>query len=55
LRSKLTQEQEVREWSQKEEEYKQANNLRLLKLQQLLEDREKDLEEKRLNHIDELK
>lgn len=45
----------MREWAQKEEEYKQANNLRLLKLQQLLEDREKGLEEKRLNHIDELK
>lgn len=45
----------MREWAQKEEEYKQANNLRLLKLQQMLEEREKDLEEKRLNHIDELK
>jgi len=49
------QEQEFREWMQKEKDYKDTNNLRLLKLQQFLEDREKQSEEKRLNKIGELK
>jgi len=49
------QEQEFREWMQKEKDYKDTNNLRLLKLQQFLEDREKDTVEKRLNKIAELK
>ena len=48
-------EQEFREWMQKEKEYKDINNLRLQKLQQFLEEREKQLEEKRLNKIGELK
>lgn len=49
------EEQEFREWNQKEKEYKDINNLRLIKLQQFLEEREKGLEEKRLNKIGELK
>ena len=55
LRRRITQEQEVREWSQTEKEYKEANNQRLLKLQQLLETKEKHSEEVRMNKIDELK
>jgi hypothetical protein len=55
LRSRLMQEQETREWTQKEKDYKDTNNLRLLKLQQLLEERDKEREEKRLNKIGELK
>lgn len=55
LRSRLMQEQEFREWMQKEKDYKDTNNLRLLKLQQFLEEREKQIEEKRLNKIGELK
>ena len=49
------QEQEFREWMQKEKDYIDTNNLRLLKLQQFLEEREKQIEEKRLNKIGELK
>ena len=49
------QEQEFRECMKKEKDYKDTNNLRLLKLQQFLEDREKQSEEKRLNKIGELK
>lgn len=55
LRSKLTKEQEFREWSQKEKELKDMNNERLLTLQRLLEERERILEEKRIAKIDELK
>jgi len=55
LRRKITQGQEVREWSQTEKEYKEANNLRLQKLQILLETSEKEAEERRMNKIDQLK
>lgn len=55
LRRNITQEQEVREWAATEKEYKEANNQRLLKLQQLLEANEKESEEQRLKKIDELK
>jgi hypothetical protein len=55
LRSKLTKEQEFREWTQKEQELKDINDQRLLKLQQLLQEREKVLEEQRVAKIDELK
>ena len=55
LRSRLMQEQEFREWMQKEKDYKDINSIRLLKLQQFLEEREKQIEEKRLNKIGELK
>ena len=51
----MTKEQEFREWTQKEQEMKEINNERLLKLQQLLEEREKELEEQRLAKIDQLK
>ena len=55
LRRKITQEQEVREWSFFENELKTANNQRLIKLQQLLEKKEKESEEVRLRKIDEMK
>jgi hypothetical protein len=51
----LTKEQEFREWTQKEKELKEANDQRLLKLQQLLEERERVLEDNRTVKIDELK
>lgn len=55
LRRKITQEQEVREWSFFENELKEANNQRLIKLQQLLNQKEKQSEEIRLRKIDEMK
>ena len=55
LRRKITQEQEVREWAYFENELKVANNQRLIKLQQLLETKEKESEEIRLRKIDEMK
>jgi hypothetical protein len=51
----LTREQEFREWTQKEDEYKEINNQRLQQLQKLLQDREKENEEKRMAKIEELK
>ena len=41
LRNKLTNEQETREWRQKEKEIEEINEKRLLTLQQFLENREK--------------
>ena len=55
LRNKLTNEQETREWRQKEKEIEEINEKRLLTLQQFLENREKLFEEKRLEKIDRLK
>ena len=55
LRNKLTNEQETREWRQKEKEIEEINEKRLLTLQQFLENREKQFEEKRLEKIDRLK
>ena len=55
LRNKLTNEQETREWRQKEKEIEEINEKRLLTLQQLLENREKNFEKKRLEKIDRLK
>jgi hypothetical protein len=55
LRRKITQQQEVREWAFTEKEFKEANNQRLIKLQQLLEENEKNSEEIRIKKIDELK
>ena len=55
LRNKLTNEQETREWKQKEKEIEEINEKRLLTLQQYLENREKQFEEKRLEKIDRLK
>ena len=55
FRTRLSKEQEFREWTQKEDELKEANNQRILKLQQILQEREKILEEKRIAKIDELK
>ena len=55
LRNKLTNEQETREWRQKEREIEEINEKRLLTLQQLLENREKNFEKKRLEKIDRLK
>ena len=55
LRNKLTNEQETREWRQKEKEIEEINEKRLLTLQQYLENREKQFEEKRLEKIDRLK
>ena len=55
LRNKLTNEQETREWNQKEKEIEEINEKRLLTLQQYLENREKKFEEKRLEKIDRLK
>ena len=55
LRNKLTNEQETREWRQKEREIEEINEKRLLTLQQLLENREKQFETKRLEKIDRLK
>lgn len=55
LRRNITQEQEVREWSMTEKEYKEANDERLIKLQQLLEDNENKAEERRMKSIEELK
>ena len=55
LRNKFTNEQENREWNQKEKEMIEINKKRLLTLQQLLENREKEYEEKRLEKIDRLK
>ena len=55
LRNKLTNEQETREWKQKEKEIEEINEKRLLTLQQFLENREKNNEIKRLEKIDRLK
>lgn len=55
LRRNITQEQEVREWAMTEKEYKQSNDERLIKLQQLLEDNENKAEERRMKSIEELK
>ena len=55
LRNKLTNEQETREWRQKEKEIEEINEKRLLTLQQFLENREKEYEAKRLEKIDRLK
>lgn len=55
LRTKLTKEQETREWTLKEEELKDINKQRLMKLQELLEERERLHEEQRTAKIDELK
>ena len=55
LRNKFTKEQETREWRTKEKEIEEINEKRLLKLQQLLESREKEYEKKRLEKIDKLK
>lgn len=55
LRRRITQDQEVREWNYFENELKEANNQRLIKLQQLLESKEKESEEVRLRKIDEMK
>ncbi len=55
LRTKLTKEQEFREWTQMEKELKDVNEQRLMKLQKMLEDREQVLEEVRIAKIDELK
>ena len=55
LRNKLTNEQETREWRQKEKEIEEINEKRLLTLQQFLENREKEFEAKRLEKIDRLK
>ena len=55
LRNKLTNEQETREWRQKEKEIEEINEKRLLTLQQFLENREKEFEKKRLEKIDRLK
>ena len=55
LRNKLTNEQETREWRQKEREIEEINEKRLLTLQQFLENREKEYEAKRLEKIDRLK
>ena len=55
LRNKLTNEQETREWRQKEKEIEEINEKRLLTLQQYLENREKQFKEKRLEKIDRLK
>ena len=55
LRNKLTNEQETREWRQKEKEIEEINEKRLLTLQQFLENREKQYEAKRLEKIDRLK
>ena len=55
LRNKFTNEQENREWNQKEKEIEEINKKRLLALQQFLENREKEYEEKRLEKIDRLK
>ncbi len=55
LRSRLTKEQEFREWTQLENELKEINDQRLMRLQQLLLDRERDLEEKRISKIEDLK
>jgi len=55
LRNNLTQEQEFREWTQKENELKEINQQRLISLEQLLSLREMKTEEKRMAKIDELK
>ena len=55
LRNRFTNEQENREWNQKEKEIEEVNKKRLLALQQFLENREKEYEEKRLEKIDRLK
>lgn len=55
LRRIITQEQEVREWNFFENDLKEANNKRLMKLQQLLEQKEKDSEETRIRKIEEMK
>jgi hypothetical protein len=55
FRTKLTKEQEFREWTQKEKELKDLNEQRLQQLQKLLEEREKILEEERTAKIDEIK
>ncbi|MCQ2817984.1 MAG: hypothetical protein MJ252_12030 [archaeon] len=55
LRNKFTNEQETREWTQKEKDIEEVNKKRLAILQQFLENREKESEEKRLEKIDKLK
>lgn len=55
LRNRFTNEQETREWRQKEREIEELNQKRLLTLQEFLENREKQYEAKRLEKIDRLK
>ena len=55
LRNRFTNDQENREWKQKEKEMEEINNKRLLTLQQYLENREKEFEKRRLEKIDKLK
>ena len=55
LRNKFTNDQETREWTQKEKDIEEVNKKRLAILQQFLEQREKESEERRLEKIDKLK
>lgn len=55
LRNKFTNEQETREWTQKEKDIEELNAKRLAILQQFLEKREQESEIKRLKKIDNLK
>lgn len=55
LRRKLMQEQEVREWRKKENEIRKVQNEKLYLLQSALSEREKDVEERNAQRIEEIK
>jgi len=55
LRRKLMQEQELREWENREDEIKKLQNEKMNLLKSALKEREKDVEEKNARRIDDIK